>query len=133
VSIVMARYFRYMDTKRWDEFRGIFTDDVTMSAPDDVPGKAPTQGADRVVERVSTVLADAVSVHHGHMPEIEIESSEHARGIWAMSDVVTFPDDPTRNFRGSGHYHAEFRNTADGWKISSLTLRRLSLEQPHRA
>ena len=128
VATTMAKYFRYMDTKRWGELRQIFTDDMAMHAPDDVPDKPPTTGADRVVAVISTVLEGAVSVHHGCMPEIEVLSEERATGIWAMSDDVRYPDDPRRSFHGSGHYHADFRKTADGWKIGALTLRRLSLE-----
>ena len=36
VKIVMARYFRFMDTKQWSDLRELFADDMTMFAPDDV-------------------------------------------------------------------------------------------------
>ena len=132
IATVMARYFRFMDTKQWDDLRAVFTDDMVMSAPDDVPGKAPTRGVDNVVASISAFLDGAVSVHHGHMPEIEVDGDATARGIWAMSDDVSYVSDPTRDFRGSGHYHAEFRKTPEGWKLSALTLRRLALTQPNR-
>jgi hypothetical protein len=128
VKIVMARYFRFMDTKQWSDLRGIFSDDMTMHAPDDVADAPVVAGGDRVVRVIERVLGPAVSVHRGYMPEIELVAPGEARAIWAMEDVVEYPDAPERNFRGSGHYHATYTRTDDGWKISSLVLRRLRLD-----
>ena len=36
------------------------------------------------------VLQDVVTVHHGHMPEIELTSPTTARGIWAMEDMLRY-------------------------------------------
>jgi len=33
-------------------------------------------------------LAHVATVHHGHMPEIEILTERTARGIWAMEDKL---------------------------------------------
>ena len=128
VKIVMARYFRLIDTKQWSELRRLFTDDMTMHAPDDVADAPVVEGADRVVRVIERVLGPAVSVHRGYMPEVELERPDAARAIWAMEDVVEYPDAPERNFRGSGHYHATYARTIDGWKIRSLVLRRLRLD-----
>jgi hypothetical protein len=128
VKVVMARYFRFMDTKQWSELRAIFTDDMTMSAPDDVADAPVLEGGDRVARMIERVLGPAISVHRGFLPEIELVGSDDARAIWAMEDVVEYPDTPERNFRGSGHYHATYARTAAGWKISSLVLRRLRLD-----
>ena len=130
VKVTMARYFRYMDTKQWQELRGIFTDDASMAAPDDVPGAEPLVGGDRIVGMIERVLGPAVSVHRGFLPEVEIVSPDEARAIWAMEDVVEYPEAPDRSFHGSGHYHATYRNVSDGWRIESLTLRRLRLDRP---
>jgi hypothetical protein len=129
IKIVMARYFRYMDTKQWEELRNLFMPDVTMSAPDDVPGKAPTIGADHLSEVIRTVLNGAVSIHRGFMPEVQLIDVAFAKAVWAMEDVVSYPDDTSRNFSGSGHYLAEYRRISDGWKIQSLILRRLRLSR----
>jgi hypothetical protein len=128
VKIVMARYFRLMDTKQWSELRSIFTDDMTMHAPDDVADAPVVGGGDRVVRTIERVLGPAVSVHRGYLPEIELDG-DVASAIWAMDDVVEYPDAPERSFRGSGHYHATYMRTSDGWKIRSLVLRRLRLDR----
>jgi hypothetical protein len=129
VKVVMAQYFRFMDTKRWSDLRAIFTDDMTMHAPDDVADASIVAGGDRVARVIERVLGPAVSVHRGYMPEVHLEGPDAARAIWAMEDVVEYPDAPERSFRGSGHYHATYARTPDGWKIRSLVLRRLRLDR----
>ena len=62
-------------------------------------------------------LADAVTVHHGHMPEITLTSSTTASGIWALHDEIVWPDG-TR-MRGDGHYH----ETYERWWTGSGALR----------
>ena len=127
IKILMARYFRYMDTKQWEDLRNLFMPDVTMSAPDDVPGKTRTTGADHLSEVIRTVLDGAVSIHRGFMPEVQLIDIAFGKAVWAMEDVVSYPDNTSRNFSGSGHYLVEYRRTPDGWKFQSLTLRRLRL------
>jgi hypothetical protein len=129
LKVVMARYFRLMDTKQWSELRRLFTDDMTMHAPDDVEDAPLVEGGDRVVRIIERVLGPSVSVHRGFMPEIDLIGTDEASAIWAMEDVVEYPDAPQQNFRGSGHYLARYERTEHGWKISSLVLRRLRLDR----
>jgi SnoaL-like domain len=84
-------------------------------------------GGDAFVASVQRALADAVSVHHGHMPEIELTSSTSATGIWAMEDELWFPEGaPVRHLHGYGHYHETYRLEDDGrWRIATLRLERL--------
>ena len=129
IKVLMARYFRFLDTKQWSSLREILTDDMSMAAPDDVEGSQPLVGADRVIRLMKRVLGPSVSAHRGYGPEIEVLGPNEARGIWAMDDTVAFPDDPQLNFSGCGHYYATYSQTGHGWKISSLTLRRLMLHR----
>jgi hypothetical protein len=48
--------------------------------------KPVAASADEFVAYVAKLLADTVTVHHGHMPEIELTSATTATGIWAMFD-----------------------------------------------
>ncbi len=54
-----------------------------------------------------------MTVHQGHMPEIEFLDADHASGIWSMFDWV---DDPGRGFaaQGFGHYHERYVRCPDG-------------------
>ena len=127
IKRLKARYFRLMDEKRWEEWAEVFAEDVVVALPDDLPGAAPVRGRVAVVATVSQALAEARTVHHGHMPEIELLSATTARGTWAMHDVVEIrlPDGTTRGFRGFGHYFEEYSKDGEHWRIASLELRRL--------
>ena len=125
-----ARYFRYLDTKQWDKWGNLFTEDCTLHNP----GKRdePLQGRDQIVRTVSRNMVEIVSVHHGHMPEIEILDDRSARGVWAMYDRLIGPPPGGIGralLEGYGHYIEEYRKEADGqWRIARLELRRLHLD-----
>ena len=86
-----ASYFRYLDTKRWASWRQIFTDDMVFyndAAPVPTETQPMTTSGDDFVEMVSTILANAVTVHQGHMPELRFTDARNANGVWAMFDWV---------------------------------------------
>ena len=70
-----ARYFRTMDTKDWDGMRQVFTDDVVMDTTE--AGGGLVTGADEFMAFLREALDGAVTVHQGHMPEIELTSDDH--------------------------------------------------------
>src|SRR5690606_35420468 len=79
---------------------------------------------------IAEALAGAVSIHHGHMPEIEILSADQAAGIWAMEDRIFWPsNNPTvmglESLHGYGHYHEKYRRVDGRWLIQSLKVTRL--------
>jgi uncharacterized protein (TIGR02246 family) len=119
-----ARYFRTMDTKRWDEMRQVFTDDVVVDTT--ASGGGVITGADAVVAFLEETLREVVTVHHGHMPEISLTSSTSATGVWALEDLLVWPNG--MRLHGYGHYHETYAKTDGGWRIASLTLTRLHLD-----
>ena len=124
IKQLKARYFRFMDTKQWDEWQWVFTEDARLKwGPEE--GQV-FDGRTAIVEGVSLSLEGAVTVHHGHMPEIEILSETSARGVWAMYDWV---DSPIFELHGFGHYQEEYRCEDAVWRISSLHLTRLRVDQ----
>ena len=75
-------------------------------------------------------MSDAITVHHGHMPEIRFTGDDSARGHWALQDYVEWMGRPERTgFVGFGHYEEEYRREADGWKICSLRIGRLTMSR----
>ena len=124
IKQLKARYFRLMDTKQWDEWQWVFTEDAWLKwgTEDD----QVFEGREAIVAGVSASLKGAVTVHHGHMPEIEILSEDSARGIWAMYDWV---DAPAFGLHGFGHYHEEYRCEEGVWRIARLLLTRLRVDQ----
>ncbi len=129
IKQLKARYFRLLDQKRWEEWGQVFSEDAELDTTQEAPN-ARASGRDAIVEMVSTAVGAAVTVHHGHMPEIEITGPTTASGTWAMEDYLEFPGDPPPLVvHGRGHYFEEYEKGGDGaWRIKSLTLRRLWLQ-----
>jgi uncharacterized protein (TIGR02246 family) len=116
-----ARYFRTLDTKDWDAMRQVFTDDVVMDTTQSGGGRV--EGADEFMAFLREALDGTVTVHQGHMPEIDLTSETTATGIWALNDIVIWPNG--MRLDGYGHYHETYQKGPDGWRISSSTLTRL--------
>jgi hypothetical protein len=129
IKQLKARYFRLLDTKDWAAFREIFTSDVHVDVSADAGPDAVYDGVDAFLEMLEPTLAGVVTVHHGHMPEIELTSPTTATGIWAMEDRLQFgPDGPVQALHGWGHYHESYAKQDGEWRIRSTTLTRLRLD-----
>lgn len=121
ITELKARYFRFLDTQQWDLWRELFADDVRFQFREE-----ELTGADALVNYVAAHLQDAVTVHHGHTPEISLISPVSARGIWPMEDILRFPDGRVRH--GYGHYHETYERLGDEWRIKTMKLTRLRVE-----
>ena len=134
IKQLKARYFRCMDTKDWDGFAAVFTPDATMDVSGEMrdgrtEGTGVTTGATAIAEFVRGAVHDVTTTHHGHMPEIEVTSSTTARGIWAMEDMLRWPDGaPIRSLHGYGHYHETYEKRDGQWRIATLRLTRLRVD-----
>ena len=62
--------------------RQVFTDDVVIDTSE--AGGDVVHGADEFMTFLQDALGEAVTVHQGHMPEIELTSDTTATGIWAL-------------------------------------------------
>jgi SnoaL-like domain len=164
IKRLKARYFRCLDTKDWNGYLAVFTPDARIDSswagiPIDYTGKPrvidgvvpppPTPEWDwhdpvKFVENLSKLLENVTTVHHGHMPEIELTSPTTATGIWAMEDKLLYPQAPpssgprgsgpqggTREMHGYGHYTETYERQADGWRIKSLRLTRVRVDYRH--
>ena len=135
IRALKARYFRCVDTKDWNGFGEVFADDALFDISDDVPGCVVT-GRDKIVAAASVPLTHAISVHHGHCPEISLTSATTATGIWAMEDMLRWSeaaDMPLRALHGYGHYFESYERIDGAWKITSLKLKRLAVDHTPRA
>lgn len=124
IEQLKARYFRTMDTKDWAGMRELFTDGVVMDTTES--GGNVISGADEFMEFLQETLAGVVTVHHGHTPEIELTSSTTATGIWAMEDMLRWPDGS--ELHGYGHYHETYEKADSEWRIATSTLTRLRMD-----
>jgi ketosteroid isomerase-like protein len=138
IKQLKARYFRFVDTKQWDRWSDLFTEDAVLDVP--LMRGEPLQGRDAIGERVRQGLIPMITIHHGHTPEIELDGPERARAIWPMYDKLlrTTLDTGAPGFgpryEGYGHYLEHYHKDANGqWRIARCELRRLHLEtERHR-
>ncbi|MFN8628168.1 MAG: nuclear transport factor 2 family protein [Candidatus Binatia bacterium] len=121
IKKLKARYFRLMDQKRWDEWAGLFAEDFTGIYRGPHP-ELHYQGRSDFVSRTTAALVNAVTVHHGHTPEIELTSPTTATGIWAMYDYVQTPE---FTLHGYGHYEEQYVKDHGVWRFQSIKLTRL--------
>ena len=124
IKRLKARYFRTLDTKQWTEFGDVFTEDCSLANGPIEDGVIT--GRDEIVAYVKRGVEHLNTVHHGHMPEIELVDETNARGTWAMFDYIDVPGKPAR--QGYGRYHETYRKEAMGWRIASLELTRLRVD-----
>ena len=124
IKQLKARYFRMMDTKDWDGLADVFTEDVEI----DVTGEngGVTHSVADYIPFLRAAIEDVITVHHGHMPEIQLTSPTSAVGIWALEDQLWWPEGASLEYmHGFGHYHETYEKQDAGWRIKTMTITRL--------
>ena len=135
IKQLKSRYFRALDFKEWSVLGGLFTDETLIDFSDQPELWEHGPEADRAdpndwvftdgvacARAIEPLFANMVTVHHGHDPEINIESETSARGTWSLYDRLEFADEI---FHGYGHYHEEYARVDGRWLFSKLVLTRV--------
>ncbi len=132
IRLLKARYCRFLDTRDIPAWRELFDPEVEVlldlavstggADPQTMP---PLHGVDEFLPVVLGGIGDAATVHHCHTPEIEMTSATTANAIWAMEDLLSFPDG--RQLHGAGHYHESYIKRDGRWRITKLHLTRTLL------
>lgn len=126
IRITKANYFLGVDTKDWDLIRReVFMPETTFQFVEF--REEPFIGGETILAMFADAMANVVSIHHGHMPIIEILSDTAAKGIWAMEDRIYLPSGDLF-IHGFGHYHETYVRRAEGWRIATMRLTRLRRE-----
>jgi SnoaL-like domain len=128
IKRLKGRYFRCMDTKDWDGFQSVFAPDAIMDTTQEAPGLEVVHGNENIRQFVEGSVGPVVTVHHGHMPEIDITSPTTARGVWAMQDFLQMPEGSPlgmKTMTGYGHYTETYELVDGAWLIKTLVLTRL--------
>ena len=131
IKQLKAKYFLGIDHKDWDLWREqVWAPDARLEVVE--MGKAVTP-RETLIEWVKEQSADQVSVHHGHMPIVELTSDTTATGLWAMEDRIYRSKEHPLNgdtsfVLGFGHYHETYVKLEEGWRIQSTRLTRLHTE-----
>lgn len=128
IKQLKARFLRCMDTKDWDGFAATLSDDAVLDM---------SQQGSEVLEGGGKVIADwtrdavhhAETVHHAHTPEIDVTSPDAATGVWALMDVLRWPEGGAISEMVTyGHYHESYVRVGDEWKISRIFLTDLRID-----
>jgi len=119
-----ARYFRSLDSKDWDLYGSLFARDVVVDLRR--AGGQLFEGREAYMEYARSMKL-IQSVHHGHMPEIELTAPTTATGIWAMEDYNIWEDGSQNH--GWGYYLETYEKTDGRWTIKTMALSYLRIER----
>jgi SnoaL-like protein len=118
IEHLKARYCRYHDEHRWDEWRGLFTDDFQFDGTDQ-----PFENIDSYIKMISKTLSDRVTIHHALLPEVEFTGPDSAHGIWTTVDYQLGHADGGDEYAIAIHHgvsYEQYRKLESGWKISRV-------------
>jgi uncharacterized protein (TIGR02246 family) len=111
-----ARYCRSIDTKDWNGFAMLFTEDAELHTVG-IPDALPLRGRDEIAAVVSSMLAEKNSAHCAHTPLVNVTSPTTAVGSWGA--IFTSEGEPIQ----FGFYDEEYERGDDGaWRIRVLRL-----------
>jgi hypothetical protein len=138
IKWTFSERLRCMDMKEWHIYPTLHTENVVSETWGGLPDDKQPQtdgtsnrivGRDVLTKAISTMLDGAIrvtTVHHGHMPQIELTSDTTAKGVWAMEDKLWWTNgDHEEHLHGYGHYHEEYEKVDGRWLISYRKLTRL--------
>ena len=125
------RYFRSLDTNEW----ALMADCLTENCEADYDsGKYRYSGRQAILDFFSKFMDGPkfLSLHHGHHPEIELQSDTEATGTWYLQDLVINLHDNT-TLRGAGIYRDHYLKQDGAWKIHSTGYKRTYEEIEQRS
>ena len=133
IGRLKASYFRCVDTNDWACIETLFAPDASVvynveGSGDPGTPDNPLTGPAAITAFIRRGVEHLTTVHHGHMPEIEITSPTTATGIWAMEDTLQIPGGET-TLQGWGHYHETYERIDGRWYIKTLRLTRLRVDR----
>ena len=123
IANVKAAYCRLLDTKDWDGWGQLFTDDVELDVRDS--GGELLKGRDVAVASVRGSIETTKTAHQVHFPEISIDG-DTATAVWPMQDRLIWENGHTMT--GYGHYHERYVKQDGRWRIAEQKLTRLIME-----
>jgi hypothetical protein len=118
------KYWRSIDTGDIAALREVFTEDIKL---DYIGGSYRWQvaGRENVLDSIAgSFNANAVAVHTGHHPEIDVLTDTAAVGTWYLNDVFINLVEKKRT-SGSALYRDRYIKTADGWRICESVYERI--------
>ncbi len=124
IRALKAKYCRFVDSKDWDAFASLFTDDLVIDFGEST---SHPRSKDEFVASAARHFEKNLSVHQVHNGEVELLDATHARAIWPMYDLVekTSKDSEYGSHTGWGHYTEEYRKEGGRWLCCRTQLTRI--------
>ncbi|MFE1099621.1 nuclear transport factor 2 family protein [Nocardiopsis alba] len=119
---LVARHSRWIDERRYDETRSLFTSDVTVRS---LRGEA--HGVEELVELVRAGHDDHVGTLHGKS-DLVIEIDGDTATVRAGDIAVLVIDDGSAAVAAAVH-HYRARRTEDGWRFDRLEITPIALTE----
>lgn len=116
IGALLARYARGVDTKNWQAYRSVFTEDAHI---DYSSAGAIAGGREEVIEWLSTGFATIPWSMH-YITNVEADIDGDRATVRAMFyNPMQLPGVSGQSACG-GYYHHELVRTRDGWRSRSL-------------
>lgn len=130
IAALLNRYARAVDTKDWDLYRSVFTDDAYI----DYSSAGAAEGSrDQVAEWLARGFAAIpMSMHYITNVEILALYGDTATVRAMFYNPMQLPGISGLSYCG-GYYHHELVRTADGWRSRSLREENLWFVNPPAA
>ncbi|MBI3785461.1 MAG: nuclear transport factor 2 family protein [Deltaproteobacteria bacterium] len=112
-------YWRHLDLKQWEPLRALFAADATVNYSS---GKYEFRGIDAIMKFLTESLSrdrGAMTIHHGHHPEIEITGPTKAKGTWALYNYM-YNVKQNRAIRIGAYYHDDYVKLDGAWKFQHI-------------
>jgi len=124
IKKLKARYFRALDSKDWETYSAVFAPDVVVDLTRAGGERFEGRDAFMIYARAMTIVQ---SIHHGHMPEIDLTGPTTATGVWSMEDYNIWEDGSQNH--GWGHYLETYTKLEGRWHIRTMALSYLRVER----
>lgn len=127
IKKVKREYWWCVDEKRMDDLVNCFTEDAVADYAIDTL----LEGRDAIIKFLKDTVAseelDAIPIHQGFDPVIEITSETTATGRWRLYNPMNFQKAKTTITMWSVYYD-EYSKVNGEWKIKATKIRHMSTE-----
>jgi len=123
---IVRRVYEYaygIDTRDWDLYRSIFTDEVEMDFSSYNGTKGSTMSADAWVAGCRTLFTGLQATQHSMSnPLVEVDGNRARCRMYMQAEHFLANEQGSFDFAIGGYYDDRLIRTIDGWKIRAVTL-----------
>jgi hypothetical protein len=116
IKKLKAKYLRFMDQRRWEEWIDLFAEDATIRVTQSDQEFCLWRGKAEILAGNSSHNRGNSSIHHGHTPDIDLLGNGRAMGSWQLADTYLRPG---RKDDAYGYYEDEYVKIDGVWKIQA--------------